>query len=39
MFPHSKNVTDLPVLNQYFGGGGKNLIFNMLNKCPIFVLL
>lgn len=38
MFPHSKNVTDLPVLNQYFGGG-KNLIFNMLNKCPIFVLL
>ena len=38
MFPHCKNVTGLRFLNGYFGGG-KNLIFNMLNKCLIFVLL
>jgi len=38
MFPHCKNVTGLRFLNGYFGCG-KNLIFNTLCKCLIFVLL
>lgn len=38
MFPHGKNATGLRFLNGYLWGG-KNLIFNMLNKCPIFLLL